>query len=91
MADGNRFRLGRLVDRGDITITADLADGRGKNAQLTTAGRRRLEAIAPTHVADVRRVIFDHLDESETAALAGALSKVAGTLCDREDFLPERL
>lgn len=84
-------RLRRLVERGDVVISADPADGRGKNAQLTAAGRTRLEHVAPLHVADVRRLLFDPLDDAETAALAGALSKVAGALCDHDAFLPSRL
>ena len=84
-------RLHTLVDRGDIAITADPDDRRGKNAALTAAGRRRLETVAPLHAEDVQRVFFDHLDAAETAALAGALSKVAGALCDHDAFLPNRL
>ncbi len=84
-------RLRTLVDRGDVTVTTDTDDRRGKHASLTAVGFDRLETIAPLHVEDVRRVIFDQLDSSETEALAHALSKVAGTLCDHGDFLPERL
>jgi DNA-binding MarR family transcriptional regulator len=84
-------RLRTLVERGDVAITADTDDRRGKHATLTIAGRRRLEELAPRHVEDVRRVVFDHLDEPETEALAQALSKVASALCDHDDFLPHRL
>lgn len=84
-------RLRTLVDRGDVTITADTDDLRGKHAALTAAGLQRLEEVAPLHVEDVQRVVFDQLDRSETEALAGALSKVARALCDHDDFLPNRL
>ena len=84
-------RLRTLVDRGDVAITADTDDRRGKHATLTASGRDHLETVAPLHVEDVRRVLFDNLDESDTAALAGALSKVAGALCDHDAFLPSRL
>ncbi len=84
-------RLRTLVGRGDVVISADTDDRRGKHAHLTAAGRRRLEQVAPLHVEDVRRLLFDHLDDAETAALAGALSKVAGALCDHDAFLPTRL
>ena len=79
-------RLRALVDRGDVSIDQDPEDGRGKFATLTPEGRKRLEAIAPVHVEDVRRMIFDHLDPAETKALAGALSKVACHLCDHQHF-----
>ena len=55
----------------------DSDDGRGKNATLTGSGRRLLETVAPLHVEDVQRIVFDHLSTSETANLATALSKVA--------------
>ncbi len=84
-------RLRTLVERGDIAITADADDRRGKHATLTASGRRLLEAVAPLHVEDVQRVLFDHLDAAETASLAAALSKVAGALCDHDVFLPSRL
>lgn len=84
-------RLRTLIDRGDVTITADTDDRRGKHATLTPPGRERLEALAPLHVEDVRRLIFDHLDGPETEALAHALSKIATALCDHDDFLPDRL
>lgn len=81
-------RLRTLVGRGDVSITGDVDDRRGKHATLTAAGRRRLETVAPLHVEDVRRIFFDHLDRSETEALAAALAKVAGALCDDPDFMP---
>lgn len=84
-------RLRTLVDRGDVVISADTDDRRGKHATLTAGGRTHLETVAPLHVEDVRRVLFDHLDESDTDALATALSKVAAALCDHECFLPSRL
>lgn len=81
-------RLRTMIDAGHIEITADAEDGRGKNATLTKAGRRFLEKIAPVHAEDVQRLIFDHLDSSETEALANAMSKIAATLCDHDDFCP---
>ena len=77
-------RLRMLVDRGDVLVEADDSDGRGKNATLTPAGRRRLELVAPIHAEDVQRLVFDQLDPAETGCLARALSKVAAPLCDRD-------
>lgn len=84
-------RLRTLTERGDIEITADADDGRGKNATLTRRGRRLLERVAPVHVAGVRNLVFDRLDASETEALARAMSKVAAGLCEHENFAPHRL
>ncbi len=79
-------RLHRLVERGDVRIESVDGDGRGKNAVLTDEGRRRLDVVAPLHVDDVRRLLFDHLDAADSACLARALSKVAETLCDHDRF-----
>lgn len=84
-------RLRTLVERGDVTIELDSEDRRGKHATLTNIGRRRLESVAPVHVDDVRRLVFDHLDQAETECLARALSKIANSLCEHEDFVPNRL
>jgi DNA-binding MarR family transcriptional regulator len=84
-------RLRTLLDRGDVAVTADTDDRRGKHATLTAVGLRRLEAVAPLHVEDVQRVIFDQLSPADTEALADALSKVAGALCEHGEFLPHRL
>ncbi|MEO1055480.1 MAG: MarR family winged helix-turn-helix transcriptional regulator [Actinomycetota bacterium] len=79
-------RIRDLVENGDIEVDNDTDDGRVKLARLTPKGRRRLERLAPLHVADVRRLLFDHLDERQTAALAEALGTVAGGLCDHDEF-----
>ncbi|MEO1065489.1 MAG: MarR family transcriptional regulator [Actinomycetota bacterium] len=79
-------RLHRLVERGDVRIEAVEGDGRGKNAILTDDGLERLELVAPRHVEDVRRLLFDHLDDADAACLARALTKVAVSLCDHDTF-----
>ena len=80
-------RLRTLIDRGLVDVSPDADDGRGKNARLTKVGRKLLESVAPAHVADVRRLLFDHLTPAETAAMATAFSKVAAGLCDHTDFV----
>jgi DNA-binding MarR family transcriptional regulator len=81
-------RLRTLIDRGDVSVDSDPEDGRGKNATLAAAGRRRLESVAPLHADDVQRLVFDNLNKAETECFATALSKVAGSLCDHEHFKP---
>ena len=75
-------RLATMEERGDIERRASADDRRIVHATLTDAGRRRLETVAPHHVADVRRLLFDHLDEQQTAAFADALAQIAEALGD---------
>lgn len=79
-------RLRTLVDRGDVTIEPDPEDGRSKWATLTEQGRALIEEIAPLHVEDVQRMIFDPLDDEETECFARVMSKIAAGLCDHEHF-----
>lgn len=80
-------RLRVLVERGEITISEDPDDRRAKNATLTEAGRRRLEQIAPLHVEDVQRLIFDPLTPDQTRALADATGAIADHLCQHPEYL----
>jgi DNA-binding MarR family transcriptional regulator len=73
-------RLRKLVDRGYVEIVASDDDGRVSFARITDAGRAFVAEIAPAHVEDVRRLLFDHLDETQIAALADALGTVADKL-----------
>ena len=69
-----------LEERGWVVRSSCATDRRGQVAELTDAGRRMLERTAPGHVAEVRRRVFDVLDDGELAqlrALAGKLSAAA--------------
>ena len=79
-------RLRDLVAAGDVEITQDPADGRVKHATLTATGLERLASVAPFHVEDVQRIVFDPLTADQTNALAEALSAIAANLCDHEPF-----
>jgi len=79
-------RLRDLVERGDIRISPDPDDRRAKNATLTPRGMRRLNRVAPIHVGSVRKLVFDPLDDSQTEALADALSTIAAALSDHDMF-----
>ena len=80
-------RLRVLVERGEVAISEDPDDRRAKNATLTTAGRKRLEHLAPIHIEDVQRLIFDPLTPEQTKALADAMTTVADHLCQHPEFL----
>ncbi|MEM9034535.1 MAG: MarR family transcriptional regulator [Actinomycetota bacterium] len=80
-------RMRSLVKRGEVAITEDPDDGRAKNATLTDLGQSRLDELAPLHIADVRRLLFDPLTDEQTAALADAVTTIADHLCEHPEFL----
>ncbi|KHD72722.1 MarR family winged helix-turn-helix transcriptional regulator [Actinoplanes utahensis] len=49
-------------------------DARGANAVLTDKGMERLREAWPTHLASVRRHIFDHLGDLDLQRLAAAFN-----------------
>lgn len=61
--------VGRLESQGLLRREACETDRRGTFAVLTDEGFTRLEAVAPGHVAEVRRLLFDHLDSPQVKAL----------------------
>jgi DNA-binding MarR family transcriptional regulator len=65
-----------LEQRGWVERQACPSDKRGQIARLTESGMANLAAAAPGHVAEVRRLIFDHLtpeDVSQLGAITGKL------------------
>ena len=70
--------LTRMERRGLVERTECLEDGRGAFIGVTPAGRAAIEKAAPGHVAAVRRLFFDPLDENDTAALGAAIDKMLG-------------
>lgn len=58
-------------------------DKRGQIAQLTDAGMAVLRAAAPGHVAEVRRLIFDHLTDDDVTRLRDITAKLLPTLTGR--------
>ena len=70
----SRSGLTRLADRlerdGLIERCSCTSDARGSYAVLTAAGREKLEAARPTHLAGVRRHFLEHLDEAQLRSLA---------------------
>lgn len=77
---GATRRLDGLVRRGLVERAVCPSDRRGTLAVLTPAGRKVLEAAAPTHVAGVRRYVIDVLSAAQLRALAGALERVGEAL-----------
>ena len=64
-----------LEARGWVERLPAPGDGRGQLARLTGAGRAQLAAVAPGHVAEVRRRVFDRLPPQDVAHQGSAPEK----------------
>lgn len=73
-------RLDGLVKTGLVERRGSENDRRVMLAVLTDAGRERLAAAAPVHVASVRARMIDLLDADELTSLASAFGKIRATL-----------
>ncbi|MGH3314464.1 MAG: MarR family winged helix-turn-helix transcriptional regulator [Streptomyces sp.] len=80
---GLTYQVGQLEKRGFVRRRSCPTDVRGVFAVLTGEGRRALGDAAPGHVAAVREVLIDVLDEGELELLAEGLGRVAGRLRER--------
>jgi DNA-binding MarR family transcriptional regulator len=71
--------VSRMESAGLVARDACLSDGRGVEAVLTDQGREALVNAAPTHVAGVRRLLVDLVDEEDFEAVG----RVFNTVTDR--------
>jgi DNA-binding MarR family transcriptional regulator len=69
-----------LEQRGWVRRQACPSDKRGQVACLTERGMDTLREAAPGHVAEVRRLVFDHLSDDEIAQLRAITAKVLPAL-----------
>ncbi len=67
-----------LEDRGWVVRCPAEQDRRGQLTRLTPAGRAAVERIAPGHVVEVRRLVFDRLAPEEV----DQLTRIATELLD---------
>jgi DNA-binding MarR family transcriptional regulator len=78
--------LTRMERRGLVEREGCGTDRRGAFVVLTTTGRRAIEAAAPAHVREVRRVFVDPLTADQLDALAeineALLARLAEDPCD---------
>jgi len=78
----SRSGITRLVDRlerqGMIERERCEDDGRGFNAVLTAAGRRKLDAARPAHLGGVRRHFLAQLEPGELDSLAAIWGRLLG-------------
>jgi DNA-binding MarR family transcriptional regulator len=71
-------RVVKLLEaKGLVERRPSATDGRVHEAVLTRAGRRRLDAALPAHLASVRRRIFDKLDGIDVSMCTTALSRMS--------------
>src|SRR3984957_7471883 len=69
-------QLTRMERRGLVTRAECEADGRGAFVELTAAGSGAMAAAAPAHVAAVRGLIFDRLEDGQRAAFEEACTTI---------------
>lgn len=72
-----------LEQRGWVERSACATDKRGQVARLTDDGWSFLRAAAPGHVAEVRRLVFDHLTADDVARLGEITAKILPSLTDQ--------
>jgi DNA-binding MarR family transcriptional regulator len=70
----------RLEHRGWVERAPCPGDARATNAVLTPDGWDKVVATAPGHVEEVRRLIFDALDDQDVAAVERACGRIADRL-----------
>ncbi|AJT43100.1 MarR family transcriptional regulator [Psychromicrobium lacuslunae] len=66
----------KLEGRGLLSRSAHPADGRVTTAELSVFGRQLVEQLAPEHVEQVQRLIFQRLDATEVEQLDQILRKL---------------
>src|SRR5258705_12500064 len=72
----------RLQKRGYVRREPDPVDGRYTNAVLTDAGYDLVVAAAPGHVAAVRELVIDALDDTALAALQNSAERINARIGD---------
>ena len=80
--------ISRMVDRGLVERQKCSEDRRGAHVTVTPAGRKAIEAAAPTHVAGVRRRFVEHLTPEQLQVLTEISERVLAGLeaeCDVSD------
>ena len=73
-------RIDRLSRNGFVERVRCDEDARVWWVELTATGREKLEATAPGHVEEVRRVFVDHFSAEEIEVLAKVLPRLADSL-----------
>ncbi len=69
--------MARFERSGWVRRFPDPDNGRYTLAELTAAGRQKVENSAPGHVEEVRRLVFEPLSPAQQRRLGAALAQVA--------------
>lgn len=72
--------LSRMQRRGLVARVECPTDGRGAFVVITPEGRARIEAAAPRHAAEVRRVFVDALGPAHLHAIGAASDRLIAAL-----------
>jgi len=87
LASGTSLSLSRIsrvvdsmADHSLVTRRKCASDGRSSFSTLTAKGLSTLQAAYPGHLARVRRLVFDHLAESELKTLGPVFVRIAQAL-----------
>jgi DNA-binding MarR family transcriptional regulator len=84
VCDGTLPRLSKVIDRfearGWVARRPDPTDGRYTLATLTAAGRQKVVASAPKHVAKVKQLVFEPLSAAQRRTLGTTLARIAATV-----------
>jgi DNA-binding MarR family transcriptional regulator len=75
-------RLDGLTRHGYVARVPSLQDRRVMLAVLTDSGLAKLNEAYPTHLASVRRRIFDHCSSADVAALGRIFAEIQKGLCE---------
>ena len=78
--------VARLEKRGLVERAAVESDRRASDVHLTADGRRAVVLATPDHIATVRRLVFDVLDEEHIAQLAEIAGRIARGLDPSDRF-----
>lgn len=70
----------RLEKQGWVTRLPDPDDGRSTLAALTEKGWELVRRAAPGHVNEVRKLVFDNLEQKEIEQLSAIMPKIVDSL-----------
>lgn len=69
-----------LEQRGWVERSQCTEDKRMQFAALTAAGQELLDAVAPDHVATVRRLVFDQLTDADVEDLRRVMTRIVDAI-----------
>lgn len=77
---GLTYQVDQLERSGLISRAPSVEDERSINVSITAAGRALVQRLLPGHVQLVRRMLLDHLNRPDVAALTRVLGRVRDRL-----------